>query len=239
MQELLQVISVFASFFFFCISSTSVTQLSPSLPSTHTHFSHHFPRSVPMHRADTGVCQKRTEANGMKSGWCGHCNNTESKSWKAWTGWRGTRRVCWTASPITSWTPARSHFCFLSFSFLFGGWDGAVSSWSFSALHHTLFAPNPAERMQAWLCANPLKTFKAFGANPSVPAASPWHYSSLVSELTLRVCSHEMWSLLSDQRCSPCAQVPPASLAFDWRLTGEALGAAVWLEGHLPHSWSN
>lgn len=115
------------------------------------------------------------------------------------------------------------------FSFFFWGEEAALP-WSFSALHHTLFAPNPAERVQTWLCANPLKTFKAIGANPSVTAASPWHSSSLVSELTLRVCSHEMWRLPPDQWCcSP--RPPPFRLTDIWHLTGETL------EALLPFDW--
>lgn len=105
---------------------------------------------------------------------------------------------------------------FFHYFFLFFGEEAALP-WSFPALHHTLFAPNPAERIQTWLCANPLKTFKAVGANPSVPAASPWHPSSLVSELTLRVCSHEMWRLPPDQwSCSP--RPPPFRLTDIWQV---------------------
>lgn len=110
----------------------------------------------------------------------------------------------------------RQEVIFFSLFFFFFGEEAALP-WSFSALHHTLFAPNPAERIQTWLCANPLKTFKAVGANPSVPAASPWHPSSLVSELTLRVCSHEFWRLPPDQwSCSP--RPPPFRLTDIWQV---------------------
>lgn len=131
---------------------------------------------------------------------------------------------------LTALTVTSSTFFFLLF------WE-VVWPWSFSALHN-LFDHHPAERILTWLGANPLKTFKAVGANPSVPTTSLWHCSSLVSELTLQLCSHEMWRLLKDQRCCLCALALLALLQFDWHLTGKTLGALLLFDWrgncHIP-----